>query len=185
MTEIGPSANTFVPTLAPILEDILAHQTLIELVNKSLDNGLMTRFVEQHCPNNIVLSTDLVTVFRHMLSLSPNTLTDVEQAMIAIIHDGVIDSKDMPRFIVLFQRLYQFVYSLKEVKMNATKRAEITSAVLKYIVRLLVLERKIPVEEEKQQSFFAQTDALIDSCVGLIGYTKTLKPKCCFAHLCR
>lgn len=185
MTEIDPSANAFVPTLAPILEDVLAHQTLIELVNKSLDNGLMKRFVEQHCPNSIVLSTDLVTVFRSMLSLSPNTLTDIEQAILAIIQDGVIDSKDVPQLIVLVQRLYQFVYSLKDVKMNAVKRAETTSLLLKYIIRLLVLERKIHVEEEKQPHFFAQMDALIGSCVGLLGYVKTLKPKCCFANLCR
>jgi hypothetical protein len=97
-------------------------------------------------------------------------LTDIEKATIQIIKDSKIDSKDIPNLIVVIQRIYQFIYSLKNVKFDAKKRADITGTSLKYILHLLVLERKIKIDEEKQEEFFTQTDALIDSCIGLLSF---------------
>ena len=103
----------------------------------------------------------------------------MEKATIQIIKDGKIDSKDIPNLIVVIQRIYQFIYSLKNTKFDAKKRADITATSLKYLLHLLVLERKIKIDEEKQEEFFTQTDALIDSCIGLLSFPKSLKTKGC------
>lgn len=155
----------------------IIEETFIDLVKKSLENEDMKKKI------NIPLTSELISIINNIISLTPNTLTDIEKATIGIIKDGKIDSKDIPNFIVIIQNLYQFIYSLKNVKFDAKKRADITSSSLKYILHLLVLERKIKIDEENQAEFFTQMDALVDSCISLLTYSKSLKTKGCFKKI--
>jgi hypothetical protein len=157
--------------------DIIANiieQTFIDLVMKYLENENMKKKVI------ITLTPEITSVIKNIISLSPDTLTDIEKAMIETIKDGKIDTKDIPNIIVVIQRIYQFIYSLKDAKFDAKKRADITSTLLKYILHILVLERKIKIDEDQQGEFFIQTYYLIDSCVGLLSFPKSLKTKSCF-----
>lgn len=167
-----PEANPLEIT-TNIVSNII-EQTFVDLVKKSLENEEIKKKIA------IPLTPEVTNVINNIISLTPNTLTDIEKATIQIIKDGKIDSKDIPNLIVVIQRLYQFIYSLKNVKFDAKKRADITSTSLKYLLHLLVLERKIKIDEEKQEEFFTQTDALIDSCIGLLSFPKSLKTKGCF-----
>jgi len=58
------------------------------------------------------------------------------------------------------------------MKLDAKKKASITGELLKYLIHLLVLERKIKIDEdpEKINQFYTQVNALIDSCVELLSY---------------
>ena len=103
--------------------------------------------------------------------------------MMETIKDGKIDSKDIPNLIIIIQSLYQFIYSLKDVKFDAKKRADITASSLKVILRLLVLERKIKIDEENQEEVLSQINTLIDSCISLLNYSKSLKPKRCLKKI--
>ena len=167
-----PEANPLEIT-TNIVSNII-EQTFVDLVKKSLENEEIKKKIA------IPLTPEVTNVINNIISLTPNTLTDIEKATIQIIKDGKIDSKDIPNLIVVIQRIYQFIYSLKNVKFDAKKRADITSTSLKYLLHLLVLERKIKIDEEKQEEFFTQTDALIDSCIGLLSFPKSLKTKGCF-----
>lgn len=167
-----PEANPLEIT-TNIVSNII-EQTFVDLVKKSLENEEIKKKIA------IPLTPEVTNVINNIISLTPNTLTDIEKATIQIIKDGKIDSKDIPNLIVVIQRLYQFIYSLKNVKFDAKKRADITATSLKYLLHLLVLERKIKIDEEKQEEFFTQTDALIDSCIGLLSFPKSLKTKGCF-----
>jgi hypothetical protein len=156
-----------------IVSDIV-EQTFLDLVKKSIENEEIKKKI------SIPITPEVTNVINNIISLTPNTLTDIEKAIIQIMKDGKIDSKDIPNLIVVIQRIYQFIYSLKDTKFDAKKRADITATSLKYLLRLLVLERKIKIDEEKREEFFTQTDALIDSCIGLLTYSKSLKTKSCF-----
>lgn len=155
-----------------IVSDIV-EQTFLDLVKKSIENEDLKKKI------SIPITPEVTNVINNIISLTPNTLTDIEKAIIQIMKDGKIDSKDIPNLIVVIQRIYQFIYSLKDTKFDAKKRADITGTSLKYLLRLLVLERKIKIDEEKREEFFTQTDALIDSCIGLLSYSKSLKTKGC------
>lgn len=155
-----------------IVSDIV-EQTFLDLVKKSIENEDLKKKI------SIPITPEVTNVINNIISLTPNTLTDIEKAIIQIMKDGKIDSKDIPNLIVVIQRIYQFIYSLKDTKFDAKKRADITATSLKYLLRLLVLERKIKIDEEKREEFFIQTDALIDSCIGLLSYSKSLKTKGC------
>jgi len=68
------------------------------------------------------------------------------------------------------------------MKLDAKKRAHITGEFLKYLIHLLVLERKIKIDGDpaKILEFYTQVNALIDSCVELLSYSKSIKVKKCF-----
>ena len=155
----------------------IVEQTFIDLVKKTLENEEIKKKI------SIQLTPEVTSVINNIISLTPNTLTDIEKAISEIVKDGRIDSKDVPNLIVVVQKIYQSIYSLKNVKFDAKKRAEITSTSLKYLIHLLVLERKIKIEDDKQAEFLALTDALIDSCISLLSFSKSLKRNVCFKKL--
>lgn len=174
------------PTPSPIPElqaavetavSSIVEQTLVELVKKSFENEDMKKKI------SISLTPEVINIINNIVTLTPDTLDDIEKAIFEIIKDGKIDSKDIPNLIVVIQKMYQFIYSLKNVKLDAKKRADITATSLKYILHVLVLERKIKIDEDKQPEFFLQTNALIDSCIGLLSYSKSLKTKGCLKKL--
>ena len=156
------------------LSSNIIEQTFIDLVMKYLENENMKKKIF------IALTPEISSVIKNIIYLSPDTLTDIEKTMIETIKDGKIDTKDIPNIIVVIQRIYQFIYSLKDAKFDAKKRADITSTLLKYILHILVLERKIKIDQDKQTEFVIQMHYLIDSCVGLLSYSKSLKTKSCF-----
>lgn len=165
------------PALSLDISNIIVNvveETFVDLVKKTLENEEMKKKM------SISLTPEVIKVINSIISQSPNTLIDIEKAVIEIIKDDKIDSKDIPNLIVVIQRIYQFIYSLKSVKFDAKKRANITSELLKFLLQLLVLERKIKIDEDKQADFLSQSNALIDSCISLLSYSKSLKVKGCF-----
>lgn len=157
--------------------NVIVEQTFIDLVKKSLENEEMKK------KNSVTLTPEIISIISNIISLTPNTLTDIEKAISEIIKDGKIDSNDIPNLIVVIQRIYQFIYSLKTMKLDAKKRADITSSSLKYLLHLLIIERKIKIDEDKQAEFLTQIDTLIDSCIGLLSFSKTLKTKGCLKKI--
>lgn len=176
-TEDMTVENTSVETPVEIsTNDVstIIEQTFIDLVKKSLETEEMKNKF------SIPLTPEVIRIINNIIEVTPNILTDIEKAMMETIKDGKIDSKDIPNLIIIIQSLYQFIYSLKDVKFDAKKRADITASSLKVILRLLVLERKIKIDEENQEEVLSQINTLIDSCISLLNYSKSLKPKSCF-----
>lgn len=167
-----PTTHSPIEITTNVVSNII-EETFIDLVKKSLENEEMKNKIA------IPLTPELIRIINSIITITPNILTDIENATIEIIKDGKIDSKDIPNLIIIIQTLYQFIYSLKNVKFDTKKRSDVTSNSLKYIFHILVLERKIKIEEEKQVEFFSQIDALIDSCISLLSYSKGLKKKGC------
>jgi|688.fasta_scaffold1099818_1 hypothetical protein len=171
----------------------IVEETLIDLVKKSLEKeGIKGSYSDTadiviQCVDKvtITLTPEIISIIDNIITLTPNILTDIEKTAIEIIKDGKIDSKDIPNLIVVVQQIYQFIYSLKSIKLDAKKRAHITAEILKYIIHLLVLERKIKFDEDPAKifEFYAQINALIDSCISLLSYSKSLKTKGCLRKL--
>jgi hypothetical protein len=179
-TEDMTVENTSVETPVEIsTNDVstIIEQTFIDLVKKSLETEEMKNKF------SIPLTPEVIRIINNIIEVTPNILTDIEKAMMETIKDGKIDSKDIPNLIIIIQSLYQFIYSLKDVKFDAKKRADITASSLKVILRLLVLERKIKIDEENQEEVLSQINTLIDSCISLLNYSKSLKPKRCLKKI--
>jgi len=159
-----------------IIIEIL-EKTFIVLVKDSLANEEIIKKL------SIKLTPELISIISKLISLTPNTFDDIEKACNDIIKDGKIDSKDIPQFIIIVQRIYQIIYTLKDTKLDSKKRLEITASTLKYLIHILVLERKIKINDEQQQEFLKDSDALIDACIGLLSFSKTIKTNGCLKKI--
>jgi hypothetical protein len=152
-------------------------QTIVDLVKISIEDEKLNNKIK------IELTPEVKNILVKMISITPNTLVDLEKATIEIIKDGKIDSKDIPNLVIVIQQIYQFIYSLKNGKLDANKIADVTSNSLKYFIHLLVLLDKIKIKEENIDSYLTQIYTLIDSCIGLLTYSKSIKTKGCLKKI--
>ena len=126
-----------------------------------------------------ILNKEYIDILNSLVSISPNLLNDIEKAMFEIMKDGKIDSNDIPYLITIIQKLYEFMFSLKIEKISTEKRSAICAEVIKFIVHVLIKERRIKVEPSKQDAFLNQFNALMDSCVSLLSLQSELISKGC------
>jgi len=128
-----------------------------------------------------ILNKEYIDILNSLVNTSPHLLHDIEKAMFEIMKDGKIDSNDIPYLITIIQKLYEFLFSLKIKNMSTEKRAAICAEVIKFIVMVLIKERRIKVEHSKQEIFLGQFNALMDSCVTLLSLQSGLISRgCCF-----
>ena len=132
---------------------------------------------------NIQLDEKTQSIINKVLKFSPGVLTEIELVFIEIVKDNKIDSADIPNFIVLVQKLYELIYKAKDIHLDSEKTAEVCGTILKFIVRKLVEERKIKIDEENKVVFFLLTDKLIDSCVSLLKFPKLVKGAGCLKKI--
>ena len=62
-------------------------------------------------------------------------------------------SNDIPNIISLIEKLYQILYSLKDVKIKKEKIAEIFSNILKILFHYMILEKKIEINNDCENIF--------------------------------
>ncbi len=130
-----------------------------------------------------ILNKEYIDILNSLVNCSPKLLNDIEQAMFEITKDGKIDSNDIPFLITIIQKLYEFMFSLKIGKMPTEKRAAICAEIIKFVVVVLIKERRIKVDINKQDIFIAQINALMDSCVSLLSLQSNLLSKGCCSCL--
>ena len=171
---IDPSNTTIDPSNVAVT---IIKETFVELIKKILLSD------EEKKKYSITLTSENLDVINKIISLTPNTFNDIEKAIKDIISDGKINSNDVPQLIVLVQRVYHVIYELKNTKFDSKKRAEISANVIKFIIHVLVEERKIKIEKANEEEFYKQTNLLIDSCVSLLSFPKSIKTKGCLKGL--
>ena len=158
--------------IVKILED-----TLLDFIKKIIvDEELKKKYT-------IVLNDEVLDIINKILSKTPNTFNDIEKSIKEVISDGKINSSDIPQLIILVQSIYQVIYTIKNTKFDEVKIVDVTGKIIKFVIRILVEERKIKVDENNKEVFFKQTDLLVDSCVSLLIFPKTIKPKSCLQSI--
>ena len=95
--------------------------------------------------------------------------------------DGKLDSNDIPHLIKIIQKLYESIFGLKGVKLSNEKLSAICSELMKNVFKIMIKERKIKLELNKQEMFLDQFNKLIESCTSLLSFEKILKSKGCFS----
>ena len=128
---------------------------------------------------NIQLNNNEINVLTHILKYSPNFLNEIEKVIIEIVKDNKIDSNDIPNLIILIQKLYELIYNSKKMKYDTKTISNVCGNTLKFIIYIMVEERKIKIDDDKKPEFLVLTDKLIDSCISLLILPKVLKGTSC------
>lgn len=184
---IEPAIEKVAEAVEKVAEHVLENaveQAVENAFVNIVDNSLASLIIRcKLMKTRVDVSPELINIIEKIMSHTPDVFSEIEKAVIEIVKDGKIDSKDIPHFIVVVQKVYQLIYSLKNVKFDSKKRTEITANILKYIVHLMVLEGKITIEEDRRTEFLKDADILVDSCIGLLSFPKSIKTKGCLKKL--
>ena len=152
-----------------------------EVITVKIPVNLVDLVKEEIKQKTHILNKEYIDILNSLVYSSPHLLNDIEKAMFEIMKDGKIDSNDIPYLITIIQKLYEFLFSLKIKNMSTEKRASICAEVIKFVVMVLIKERRIKVDASKQEIFIGQFNALMDSCVTLLSLQSGLISKgCCF-----
>ena len=170
-----------VSILTEIKEDIKEkiQEKIDEVITIQVPKNLIELVKEEIKQKTHILNKEYIDILNSLVSISPNLLNDIEKAMFEIMKDGKIDSNDIPFLITIIQKLYEFMFSLKIEKMSTEKRAAICAEIIKFIVHVLIKERRIKVDPDKQDAFLSQFNALMDSCISLLSLQSELISKGC------
>ena len=166
-----------VSILTEIKEEI--KEKIDEVIAIQVPKNLIELVKEEIKQKTHILNKEYIDILNSLVSISPNLLNDIEKAMFEIMKDGKIDSNDIPYLITIIQKLYEFMFSLKIEKMSTEKRAAICAEIIKFIVHVLIKERRIKVDPDKQDAFLSQFNALMDSCISLLSLQSELISKGC------
>ena len=161
----------------PSLLDII-----IVLEEKSLIELLVSEEIKSKI--NIKLNKNEILVINNILKYSPDFLNDVEKSIIEIVKDDRIDTNDIPNLIIIIQKLYELLHKLKNIKIENKTIADVCGNVLKFIIHIMVEERKIKIQDDKKKEFLDLANKLVDSCISLINFSKLLKSSSCLKKLC-
>lgn len=157
---------------------------VVECVDMSFSSVVENLLVNVNMKDNmvklkIVLSDELISILKKILSKTPNWFNETEKIISEIIIDDKIDSNDLPKLIDVIQKIYHIIYDLKtEPKI----RSNATAQVIKFVMHLFIIER-MDIEEDKKNMLLVNCDSLIDACVRLISFPKEIKTKKCFKKL--
>jgi len=170
---------------------LVAEETIINELKEEIQSKI-DEVVQVQVPKNLVdlvrdeikqkahiLNKEYIDILDSLVGKSPKLLTDIENAMIEITKDGKIDSNDIPFLITIIQKLYEFMFSLKIGKMPTEKRAAICAEIIKFVVLVLIKERRIKIDVNKQDVFISQINSLMDSCVSLLSLQSELLSRGC------
>jgi hypothetical protein len=127
-----------------------------EVITVKIPMNLVDLVKEEIKQKTHILNKEYIDILNSLVGKSPKLLNDIEHAMIEITKDGKIDSNDIPFLITIIQKLYEFMFSLKIGKMPTEKRAAICAEIIKFVVVVLIKERRIKVDINKQDVFIAQ-----------------------------
>lgn len=163
-------------------QSVAVEKTIVEIVKLALSN-------EEHKKKiSIELTPQAIFLINLIISHTPNTLLDLEKATMEIIKDSKIDTKDIPQFIIIVQRIYQIIYNSNNAngqrfKYSSNFRIQLTKMVAKFLIHVLIEEERIKVEDQKKAELIKQCDDLIEACASLIMFPKSLKKKGCLKSI--
>ena len=168
------------PTIVEVKNVVVSLETLtfVEVLFKILKSE-MKNSSGVTVTNDVTVTSEVKAIILKLLETEPNYFNDIEKTLVEIIKDNKINTNDVPNIITLIQKLYELIYKLKDTKMDGKKRCEVCSSIIKFLIRVLIEERIIKIDDEHKIEFITDIDKLIDSFIGLVRLPKELKNKNC------
>jgi hypothetical protein len=165
------SPNVDTVSTENIVTDIIINETFVDSLVRALSNEATSEQVR------VSIKPNFIEVIKKIKLVS--SLNDIESSLTEIAKDGKINSGDLHFLILAVKNLYKLLYNSKIIKVDYKKRGEIVGDLIKVSIHVLVVERKISICEENQSDFLKQVDCLVDACVDMLSYTRSIKTRAC------
>jgi len=160
----------------PIIK--VEEEPVVKVEEKTLSE--IISFYKENKPTDKLTSEDF-EVLQKIIEKTPTIMDEIEKSITEVIKNNNIHIHDFPEFIVVVQILYERIYNLKLSKIDNEKCADLCATLLKFIVYVLIEERKVNVVEEDKAEFLTRLNNIVDSCSHLLKFPKVLQyEKCCF-----
>jgi hypothetical protein len=191
-SKVEPIVEPIVETIIkPIVEEVLGKEVIEKL---NIDTSIIQNIIpvgrslveiidEEIKQKSMILNKDYVDVINILIKKSPELFGNIEKSIYEIMKDGKVDSNDIPHLIKIIQKLYEGIFTIKSIKLSNEKQTAICSELIKNVFKIMIKERKIKLELNKQEQFLEQFNKLIESCTSLLSFQKILKSKGCFSSL--
>lgn len=129
----------------------------------------------------IEIPPKIADILRRVLTQLPHEWNLLTGAILTIVKDNRIDSKDIPQFIIIIQLVYKWIYELRKqgVKMSSVEISHMTIVIMELIMEILISEKVVPIQEDQQAEFMHQFHMLANACASLLTFPKMLKSKKC------
>ena len=164
--DITISINEKVDT---VNENVLLKSLLVLIENSTIGQSLGSIIIS--------LTPDEINILKQIISLSPDSLSNINNGILEIIKDGRIDVMDIPPFIKIIKEIY--ILSHKEITIKVPCLVTAIGSILKYLLQVILTENKLSSPELVQSC-----DAIIDVVVDMIKLKSSLKlkSKTCFLN---
>jgi hypothetical protein len=143
-------------------------KTLIEDILDIETNKILT---------NIILDKNEISILKELISLSPDSLNDINKCILEIIKDGKIDALDIPSFIKIVKDIYILCH--QKITIKVSNLIESIGSILKYILQIVLIKNSLITLE-----LVKSIDGLIDMAVDMIKLHSSFKTKTCYFKLC-
>ena len=179
-------------TIENVVEDKKNTQEILSKINTISDVYHISKFINliEMLVKTDEIKTDITIKlndktrlgFLYIIKSNPEFFSDFEKTIILILADNKIDIEDLPYLTDLIIKLYEIIHSLKQFKYTNDEKLDICSTIIKFIIQVMVKERKINMLGLNENDFLEKIEGLIDSCIGLIKINKIVEGvKCgCF-----
>jgi len=176
--KVEPKVEQIKETLG---EEKIVTDTIVEESIKTIVSPTLIEIISDDVmKKTMVLNKDYVDTINILIKKKPSLFSDIEKSIYEIMKDGKVDSNDIPHLIKIIQTLYESIFSIK-LKLSNEKQTAICSELIKNIFKIMIKERKIKVDLDKQDKYIEQFNKLIESCSSLLSFQKILKSKGCFS----
>lgn len=128
---------------------------------------------------NIKLTDKTRVGFLYIIKSHPEFFSDFEKTIVLILADNKIDIDDLPHLTKLIIQLYKIIHTLKQIKYTDDEKLNVCSTIIKFIIQVMVKEKKINMCDLSEEDFLVKIEEFIDSCIGLIEISKILKGTTC------
>lgn len=172
-----------------VIEDKISNAGIFSKVNTISDVYHISKFINLL---EILVKTDGITSeiniklndktragFLHVIKSHPEFFSNFEKTIILILADNKIDIDDLPHLTKLIVQLYKIILTLKQIKYTEDEKLNVCSTIIKFILQVMIKEKKINIGELSEVDFVVKIEELIDSCIGLIDINRIVKDVNC------
>lgn len=148
---------------------IVDDKNIVDLLKETINNSSITDNVSIKLDNK----TKECLIF--ILETYPNELDGFDRLIKMAIKNCKIDINDLHIIIALCSKIQSLV---SKTNLDFKTSIECSRMVLKFIIRVLIIEKKIKIEDEQIETYLKAVDNLVDVCLDMLLESKNVEKGC-------